>query len=81
MSGNGEEHKACSLSGEMFKMSLLSEMMKDGWSRFLDVFGEDAFIFVVNGQSIKSTFAEALLISPRVYSRFQSDNTARKFEI
>jgi hypothetical protein len=81
MSVNQEQCTNCSALDEDFKLSMLSEMMKDGLSRILEVFGKDDFIFVVNGRSIKSTFAEALLISPAVYAAFRSDNTKRMFEI
>jgi hypothetical protein len=81
MSANQEESKICSISGEHFKMSMLSEMMKDGLSRLLEIFGDESFTFVVKDQNVKNTFAEALLISPSVYSAFQCENTLRTFKL
>jgi hypothetical protein len=63
MSGNQEESKMCSISGEHFKKSMLSEMMKDGLSRLLAIFGQESFTFVVKDRNVKSILAEALLIA------------------
>jgi hypothetical protein len=81
MSENQQQSMNCSILGEDFKLSMLSEMMKDGLSRILEVFGKEDFKFVVNGRSIESTIAEALLISPAVYVGFVNDNTKRKFDV
>jgi hypothetical protein len=81
MSVDEEQSMNRSVCGQDLKSSLLTEMMKDGLSRILDVFRQEEFIFVVNGRRIRSTFAEALLISPAVYAAFRNDNTNRTFKV
>jgi hypothetical protein len=60
---------------------MLSEMMKDGLGRLLETFGHESFTFVVKNRNMKSTLAEALLISPAVYAELQCENTQRTFKL
>jgi hypothetical protein len=49
--------------------SPLFVVLQDGFERVLRILENETFEFVVKGERLKSTIAEAVLISPIVYDR------------
>jgi hypothetical protein len=55
--------------------------LADGIHRLMDLFEEDLFTFVMNGQEYSIPLFEAVLLSPRVFSQLKMDNTTRRYVI
>jgi hypothetical protein len=55
--------------------------MADGIRRLIDLFAENQFTFVVNGQEHPVRLVEAVLLSPHVASQFKMDNTTQRFVV
>jgi hypothetical protein len=56
-------------------------LLQEGVDRMLSVVQSDKFEFIVKGDRFSSTLAEAVLISPKVYEIFQTDQSIRTFTI
>jgi hypothetical protein len=52
--------------------SPLFATFQDGFERLLEIAPSEKFFFVVNGESVESTVAQAILISPKVHERLRS---------
>jgi hypothetical protein len=55
--------------------------LQDGFDRVLDCVQKDEFLFVVNGESIKSTVLGAVLLSPKIHENLRSVPGAFTFNI
>jgi hypothetical protein len=64
-----------------FRFSPLHAILQDGLDRMLDIVKTDDFTFIVNGESFKSTIAEAILISPKVHEMLRFDLSVRSLTI
>jgi hypothetical protein len=61
------------LQGKMqFAQSPLFITLQNGLERLLEVLQTDEFMFIVNGESQKSTVLEAVLISPKIHENLRS---------
>jgi hypothetical protein len=62
----------CESAAEMrFLQSPLFVALQDGFERLLEGVQSDEFHFIVNGECLKSTVFEAILISPRIHENLQ----------
>jgi hypothetical protein len=62
-----------------FKFTPFYAIVEDGLDRMLDIFEQEEFTFFVKGSKVKSTVAEAVLISPKVYDSILNDRSIRSF--
>jgi hypothetical protein len=65
----------------VFKATPFCVILEDGLERLFYFLKGDVFTFVVNGESLESTVAEAVLLSPNVYESLQSDPNIRTFVV
>jgi hypothetical protein len=63
------------------KGSKFYALLQDGLIRVLSVAKSGKFDVFVNGVSLETTVAEAVLISPKIYELLQIDPTIRTFAI
>jgi hypothetical protein len=62
----------CESGGEMqFFQSPLFVALQAGFERLLEGVKSDEFQFIVNGECLKSTVFEAMLISPKIHENFR----------
>jgi hypothetical protein len=64
-----------------FKFTPFYAIVSDGFDRMLDVVETEEFTFSVNGSSVKSNVAEAVLISPKIHDLILNDRSIRSFVI
>jgi hypothetical protein len=71
----GDESNLVSICSPLFMT------LKDGLQRAFEVFQSDEFVFIVKGEQLKSTMAEAVLISSKVHENVRSAPGNHRFEI
>jgi hypothetical protein len=62
------------------KFSPFHAILQDGIDRLLELIPNEEFTFVVNGERLKTTLSEAVLISPIISERLKTDPTTREFD-
>jgi hypothetical protein len=55
-----------------FHQSPLFVALQNGFERLLEVIKSDEFVFIINGESHKSTVLEVILISPNIHENLRS---------
>ena len=68
-------------SEAIFNLSPLLVTIEDGLERLLGIIDTEDFIFYVNGEKVKSTIAEAVLISPKIHKNLRTCPETRTFTL
>jgi hypothetical protein len=63
------------------KFSPFHAILQDGIDRLLELLPNEEFTFIVNGEQLKTTLSEAVLISPIISERLKTDPMNREFYI